>query len=67
MGRKRRSFSKEFKAATVALIGASEKTVGQIEADLGISESLSSPLSPDNSIWLCGNNHVPAAVTSTAQ
>ncbi len=40
MGRKRRSFSREFKAETVALIHASEKSVGQIGADLGISESL---------------------------
>ena len=40
MGRKRRSFSKEFKAETVALIRTSEKTVGKVAADLGISESL---------------------------
>ncbi len=40
MGRKRRSFSKEFKAETVALVRMSEKSVGRIGADLGISESL---------------------------
>ena len=40
MGRKRRSFSKEFKAETVALIHGGEKSVGQVAADLGISESL---------------------------
>ena len=40
MGRKRRKFSKEFKAETVALMLTSEKSVGQIAADLGISESL---------------------------
>ncbi|MFQ5473133.1 MAG: transposase [Dehalococcoidia bacterium] len=38
MGKKRR-FSKEFKAETVALVHTSEKSVGQIAADLGISES----------------------------
>ncbi len=40
MGRKRRNFSKEFKAETVALVRMSEKSVGRIGADLGISESL---------------------------
>jgi transposase len=40
MGRKRRKFSKEFKAETVALLRTSEKSVGQVAADLGISESL---------------------------
>ena len=40
MGRKRRSFSKEFKAETVALIRTSEKSVGQIGADLGIRETV---------------------------
>ncbi len=39
MGKKRRNFSKEFKAETVALIRASEKSVGQIAAELGVSES----------------------------
>jgi len=37
--RKPRSFSKEFQAETVALIRASEKSVGQIAAELGVSES----------------------------
>ncbi len=40
MGRKRRSFIKEFKAETVALIRTSEKSVGQVAADLGIGESV---------------------------
>ena len=40
MGRKRRSYSREFKAETVALIRASEKSVGQIAADLGIDQSV---------------------------
>ena len=40
MGRKRRKFSKEFKAETVALTRTSSKTVGQVAADLGINESL---------------------------
>jgi transposase len=40
MGRKRRTFSKEFKAETVALLRASDKSVGQIAADLGVGESL---------------------------
>lgn len=39
MGRKRRNFSKEFKAETVALIRGSEKSVGQIAEELGVSES----------------------------
>ena len=40
MGRKRRKFSKEFKAETVALIRTSGKSVGQIAANLGVGESL---------------------------
>jgi transposase len=40
MGRKRRKFSKEFKAETVALMRTSEKSVGQVASDLGIGESL---------------------------
>jgi transposase len=40
MGRKRRSFSKEFKAETVALIRTSDKSVGQIAGDLGINETV---------------------------
>jgi transposase len=40
MGRKRRTFSKEFKAERVALLRASDKSVGQIAADLGVGESL---------------------------
>ncbi len=40
MGRKRRKFSKEFKAETVALMRTSAKSVGQIASDLGIGESL---------------------------
>jgi len=36
---KKRRFSKEFKAETVALVHTSEKSVGQIAADLGVSES----------------------------
>ena len=40
MGKKRRSFSKEFKAETVVLLRTSDKSVGQIAADLGIGESV---------------------------
>ncbi len=40
MGRKRRSFSKEFKTESVALVRTTTKSVGQIAVDLGIGESL---------------------------
>ncbi len=40
MGRKRRSFSKAFKAESVSLVRTSRKSVGQIAVDLGIGESL---------------------------
>ena len=41
MGKKRRRcFSKEFKAETVTLLRTSEKSVGEIAADLGIGESV---------------------------
>ena len=40
MGKKRRSFSPEFKAETVALVRTSKRSVSQIAADLGICASL---------------------------
>ena len=39
MGNKRRSFTREYKAEVVGLVEASEKSIGAVARDLGLSES----------------------------
>ena len=40
MGNKRRSFTREYKAEVVGLVEASEKSIGTVARDLGLSESV---------------------------